>query len=155
VNTSDLPNITRYIALGDSICIDLYPALDVASRQSMEPPGGVGAASLLYKNQDWLWPEFEGHDLASLNSEMAFTNLTADGATTTDVLEDQVSALPGDTGPAVVTLTAGGNDLLWTFGSSEEEGQRALRQTGANLREIIRRVRAHFEGVTIIVGGLR
>jgi len=152
VNTPDLRSITRYVALGDSICIDLYPALDLASRRSPELPAGVGAASLLYQNQDWLWPDFAGHDLASYNPEMAFTNFTADGATTTDVLEDQVAVLPADSGPALVTLTAGGNDLLWMSGSSEEGCTRALRQAERNLREIIRRVRDHFEAVTIIVG---
>ncbi len=152
MSASDLRQITRYIALGDSICIDLYPALDLASRRSMAPPEGVGAASLLYKNQDWLWSEFAGHDLASYNPEMVFTNLTADGATTTDVLEDQVAALPDDTGPTLVTLTAGGNDLLWSFGLSEEESRRARHRTERNLREIVRRVRGHFEAVTIIVG---
>ncbi len=152
MSTLDPRTIARYIALGDSICIDLYPALDVASLRGIAPPEGVGAASLLYKNQDWLWPEFAGRDLASLNPEMRFINLTADGATTLDVLEDQVAALPRDTGPALVTLTAGGNDLLWMFGSTEEENARGLHLTGRNLREIIRQVRAHFEVVTIIVG---
>jgi lysophospholipase L1-like esterase len=71
---------------------------------------------------------------------MTFTNLTADGATTIDVLEDQVAALPDDTGPALVTLTAGGNDLLWSFGSSPEESRRARHRTQDHLREILRRV---------------
>jgi lysophospholipase L1-like esterase len=144
--------LTRYVALGDSISIDLYPALDLAGRQGIAPPDGVGAVSLLYRNQDRLWPEFTGHDLLTHHGRIELTDLTADGATTYEVLDAQLPRLPRDEGRALATITAGGNDLLWLFGSCESEGRRALEKTGENLREIVRRVRGHFADVTIIVG---
>ena len=64
----------RYIALGDSVSIDLYPALDageidVAVALERDPSVGrvapLGAASLLYQNAHDRWPEFAGDDLVS------------------------------------------------------------------------------------------
>lgn len=72
----------RYLALGDSISIDAYTGV-----------ARGGAAS----------------QLAELLGADDFMNLTQDGFTTADVLSD----LPGDlAGVDVITLTAGGNDLL-------------------------------------------
>jgi hypothetical protein len=60
---------TKYIALGDSMSIDLYPALDagevdVAVALERMPTVGrvaaLGAASLLYQNSDELWPDDTG-----------------------------------------------------------------------------------------------
>src|SRR4051812_31795512 len=59
---------SEYIALGDSMSIDLYPALDageidVAVALEWDAAAGavapVGAASLLHRNVDERWPEFE------------------------------------------------------------------------------------------------
>ena len=64
----------RYIALGDSVSIDLYPALDageidVAVALERDPSVGrvapLGAASLFYHNTHDRWPEFAGDDLLS------------------------------------------------------------------------------------------
>ena len=55
-----------YIALGDSMSIDLYPALDlgetdVAVSLERHPAAGriapLGAASLLHRNDEAHWPE--------------------------------------------------------------------------------------------------
>lgn len=62
----------RRVALGDSISIDLYPFRDIEERGLLHrPPQGVGAASLLHRNEDRLWPAFEGIDLARLIGEAA------------------------------------------------------------------------------------
>ena len=69
---------TRYIALGDSVSIDLYPALDagdidVAVALERTVSAGhvapIGAASLLYQNSEAHWPDFVGEDLTSLSVE--------------------------------------------------------------------------------------
>lgn len=104
----------HFLALGDSISIDLYPGLDTAEREGLPlPPEGLGAASLLHENDDDRWPEFAGRDLTSLDPDIGRTDLTEDGATTTRVLGIQLPRVPDDLEePALVTLTIGGNDLL-------------------------------------------
>ncbi len=115
---------THYVALGDSVSADLYPALDagdmeVAVALERRPRAGavgkLGAASLLYKNDDGRWPAFAGDDLRSRYPGITFTNLAADGATTGDVFGAQLSEVAESTRPTVVTLSVGGNDLLSAF----------------------------------------
>ena len=116
---------SRYLALGDSLSMDLYPALDageidvaVALERSARAGGvaPIGAASLLHANDDARWPEFAGRDLRALSPGAAFTNLAADAATIGDAFSEQLPAAdPGDD-PALVTLTLGSNDLLGASG---------------------------------------
>lgn len=116
----------RYIALGDSVSIDLYPALDagevdVAVALERDPSAGrvapLGAASLLYENADDRWPEFAGDDLVSRVPGIEFRNLSTDGATIGEVFGEQMSQLGETDEPTLVTLTVGGNDLLSAYGS--------------------------------------
>lgn len=86
-----------YLALGDSLSVDKFAG------------PGLGAASLLYQNRDDRWPEFRGRDLKSRFPGIAFHNLATDGHTTGDVAA-QTWPTPG--GPALITLTVGGNDLI-------------------------------------------
>jgi lysophospholipase L1-like esterase len=85
--------IRLYVALGDSISIDDYP-----ERETGTP--GIGAASLFARELREQFPD------------LLFDNLTADGATTDDVQRWQVPRVRETTDDAIVTLTAGGNDLL-------------------------------------------
>lgn len=95
--------------LGDSISTDDYPG------------EGKGAASLLYRNQDHLYPEFSGKDLFSLSEGVDFRCLARDGATSHDVLHDQLLKLPPGTNThCLFTLTAGGNDILSLQSDPEE-----------------------------------
>src|SRR5262249_3729688 len=112
---------TRYVALGDSMSIDLYPALDVggidvAVALEREPSAGsvspIGAASLLYRNSDERWPDEAGNDLVTGNPTLTFDNLATDGATIGDVFGDQIPRISESDLPMLVTLTVGGNDLL-------------------------------------------
>jgi len=82
-----------YIALGDSISIDRYPELETGMPD-------IGAASLFSR------------DLRARYPDLAFRNLTADGATTEHVLRDQLPRIQDTSDPAIVTITAGGNDML-------------------------------------------
>ena len=61
-----------YVALGDSMSIDLYPRLELEGRGALSAgsPAAVGAASLLHRNHDSLWPAFEGRDLATGRPEL-------------------------------------------------------------------------------------
>ncbi len=121
-----MTDFARYVALGDSMSIDLYPALDAGSTDvavALErvPSAGdvapLGAASLLYKNVEELWPDETGNDLSSSFPGMLFENLATDGATIGDVFGDQILRLEESDLPTIVTLTVGGNDLLSGLGN--------------------------------------
>jgi lysophospholipase L1-like esterase len=115
---------SSYVALGDSMSIDLYPALDageidVAVALEREPAAGrvapLGAASLLYQNDDARWPDEQGADLVSRYPGITFHNLAGDGATIGDVFGDQLPQLDERADETLVSLTIGGNDLLSAF----------------------------------------
>lgn len=121
-----MPEFTRYIALGDSMSIDLYPALDageidVAVALERVPAAGrvapLGAASLLYRNADEQWPDDVADDLSSRYPGLRFENLATDGATIGEVFGEQLTQVDSSDDPAILTLTIGGNDLLSAFGN--------------------------------------
>jgi len=107
---------THYVALGDSMSSDHYPTCD--ARDLDAPPSRLdplGAAALLHRNADGRWPEFVGRDLASRSpAGVTFRNLTEDGALIDDVATEELARLGRDSpDPRIlVTVTAGGNDLL-------------------------------------------
>jgi lysophospholipase L1-like esterase len=126
---------TLYIALGDSISIDVYPAADAARRHPGKASSDrLGAASLFYRNDDRLWPEFRGRDLSTLHDEIEFDDLTADGATTPSLLL-QVDRIRKSEEETLITITIGGNDLLGMIGS------------GGGISEIKERVRVAVKRV--------
>src|ERR671927_55807 len=91
-----------YVALGDSMSIDVYAG-----------GPGRGAASLLHRNRDGDFPGWAGRDLATHGYELL--DLTADGATTPSVLDRQLPRV--DRRPGLVTVTMGGNDLMGAYGN--------------------------------------
>lgn len=116
-----LPYFTSYVALGDSMSIDLYPALDageidVAVALERDPQAGnvapLGAASLLYQNDDARWPDEQGSDLVTRYPGIALLNLAADGATIGDVFGEQLTQLDESEEATLVTLAVGSNDLF-------------------------------------------
>ena len=121
-----MADFTRYIALGDSVSIDLYPALDageidVAVALERDASVGrvapIGAASVLYQNDDARWPDFAGDDLLSHCPGVELHNLATDGATIGEVFGEQVPSVHAGEDPVLVTLTIGGNDLLSASGN--------------------------------------
>ena len=117
---------THYVALGDSMSIDLYPALDAGetdvsvalewdARAGAVAP--LGAASLFFRNVDERYPEFEGRDLATRYEALTHANLAEDGATVGDVFGSQLPLLDESDAPTLLTLSIGGNDLLSAFGN--------------------------------------
>jgi lysophospholipase L1-like esterase len=121
---TDAQPFSAYVALGDSMSIDLYPALDagetdvVVALERIAEAGAVaplGAASLLHRNDDARWPEEQGADLVSYYPGITFTNLAADGATIGDVFGEQMPQLEESDARTLITITAGGNDLLSAF----------------------------------------
>jgi lysophospholipase L1-like esterase len=119
-------DFTRYVALGDSMSIDLYPALDageveVAVALERVPTAGrvapLGASSLLYRNAEERWPDDVGNDLSSMYPDISFVNLASDGATIGEVFGEQNTQLTDSDDSVLLTLTVGGNDLLSAFGT--------------------------------------
>ncbi|MBX9940647.1 MAG: hypothetical protein K2Y32_15415 [Candidatus Obscuribacterales bacterium] len=100
-----------YIALGDSMSIDLYPATDAKNIDGCHNDN-LGAASLFLVNDDSLFPEFKGKDLSTLNNRLSFRNLAFDGATTNDLLPELEDLRQFSEKRCLLTLTIGGNDLL-------------------------------------------
>lgn len=134
----------RYIALGDSISIDVYPASDASLRfPGRAGTDRLGAASLLVHNDDRLWPEFRDRDL-----RIPFDDFTADGATTHSLLAQVERISPSDE-PTLVTITAGGNDLLGHLGSS---GASPAREIADRLRSAAARVLELRPASTILLG---
>lgn len=159
----------RYLALGDSISIDLYPALDrartAATRQLMDLQRGFGAASLFYANNANEYPEFSHRDLASQPSTVIFRNhhhfsypneyptdnLTVDGATTTDVLQRQLPHVEPSGEATLATLTTGGNDLLQAMRRASAPTDLVAAIVG-RLRRILSELRERCPRATVLLG---
>ena len=146
---------SHYIALGDSMSIDLYPALDAGEIDvavALERVAGagqvapIGAASLFYRNDEARWPDEIGNDLMSRFPAIQYTNLAADGATIGDVFGEQLAQLTPSEEPTILTLTIGSTDLFSAFGS---------RPKPKLLEQIARDVADAFEFVVNAVRGSR
>ena len=134
--TEPFPPFASYLAVGDSMSIDKFPG------------PGLGAASLLFKNADEVFPEFAGLDLHSLHPAVRFTNLARDGATTHDVariLKEDRPTLPG---PGLVTLTLGGNDLL---GSAFRPGSQTVRDIAVRIEHVVEQLLADLTPRVLLV----
>jgi lysophospholipase L1-like esterase len=143
---------SQYIALGDSMSIDLYPALDAGETdvsvalewdQKAGAVAPLGAASLLHRNADERYPDFVGDDLVSRWPDIAALNVAEDGATIGDVFGSQLAQLSESEEPTLITLSVGGNDLLSAF---------ANRPVASLLGGIVRDV---AEGYEFLVEALR
>jgi len=152
----------RYIALGDSMSIDLYPALDAGeidvavALERVSTAGRVaalGAASLLYENSDDHWPDDSGNDLSSMYPGIELVNLATDGATIGEVFGEQLPQLEDSADPLLITLTIGGNDLLSAFGNRPRKD--LLARIAADVAEaydfLVDLIRGRFPNATIIL----
>jgi len=121
-----------YIALGDSMSIDFYPAQD-AERVGLDVREDIGSASLLFRNESSLFPDFDERDLQTRFSGIQYKNLAVDGATCEDSLlqdyfpQDEMNQLANQ-GRALVTLTLGGNDLLHARRRSQGDDLKSLQK---------------------------
>ena len=157
-----MPEYRKYIALGDSMSIDLYPALDagetdVAVALERSTAAGavapLGAASLLFRNSEERWPDDIGNDLSSLYPGIELQNLAQDGATVGDVFGEQLTLLEENAEPTLVTLTLGGNDLLSAYGSWQARKllDRIVHDIAEAYDFLVDQLRARFPDGTLIV----
>lgn len=125
----------RYLAVGDSLSIDLYPARAEHAAGDAAELGelarGLGAPALLYRNDDARWPDFAGRDLATTDPGIAFRNAhvldhaptkptdhyATDGATSVAVLAYQIHRVAPSEQRTLVTVTAGRADVLRMLGA--------------------------------------
>ena len=153
---------TRYIALGDSMSIDLYPALDageidVAVALEWDSGAGavapLGAASLLHKNADDRHPEFAGRDLVSRFPGIRHLNVAEDGATIGDVFGSQLAQIPATDDATLLTLSVGGNDLLSAFSNrpKPELLQRIVEDIGEAYEFLVESLRGTFPNGTLLL----
>jgi hypothetical protein len=97
---------------------------------------GVHPGQLVVRNDDRLFPEFKGNDLAS-RGEARLEHRAVDGATV-DGLPSQTRGLRVE-GAAVAMLTVGGNDLL----------QGLVTDNGQGIREFARKLEAFLKQLPI------
>lgn len=151
---------TRYIALGDSVSMDLYPALDageidVAVALERDPSAGrvapLGAASLLYRNVDDRWPEDAGNDLSSHHPRLIYENHASDGATIGEVFGEQLTHLEESEAPVLVTLTIGGNDLLAAYGSRPRLRDRIAADIAEAYEFLVDSIRRSYPNGTLVL----
>jgi lysophospholipase L1-like esterase len=144
---------TLYVALGDSMSTDHYPTCDVRNLDA--PPGRLdplGAAALLHSNDDTRWPEFRGRDLERLHAATEFLNLAEDGAMIDDVATEELARLGRDShDPGILlTLTAGGNDLLDAL-AAEQQLDREVRRIEQRYTDLVATVREELPAATLVL----
>jgi lysophospholipase L1-like esterase len=144
---------THYLALGDSMSTDEYPTCDltgVANVPSQLIP--AGAAALLHRNRDDLWPQFAARDLVTRFPGIDATMLAWDGAMIEDVMTDELARVGHDSAdPAVlITLTAGGNDLLDAL-MVERSLPAVVEEILERYLELVESLREEFPNATLVL----
>jgi lysophospholipase L1-like esterase len=144
---------TLYVALGDSMSTDHYPTCDVRGLDA--PPAGLdplGAAALLYRNDDGRWPEFRGRDLECRFPGVEFLNLGQDGAMIDDVATEELARLGRDyeDPDILLTLTAGGNDLLDALAAGRRL-ESAARLIARRYTELVETIREELPHATLVL----
>jgi hypothetical protein len=130
---------THYLALGDSISIDLYPSLDASHER--ESHRRVGAAS-----------RFAELLRVYHNRDLTFTNMTADGATIHQILMQATkSTRHSEHGEGLlITVTAGGNDISF----SAMHGELNTGRICTNWDLLVADLLSRFPKATVIVNTL-
>jgi lysophospholipase L1-like esterase len=142
--------------------IDLYPALDagetdVAVALEWDQRAGkvapLGSASLLFRNVEDRWPEFNGRDLVSRNHSIMHLNAAEDGATIGDVFGSQLPQIDESEEPTLFTLSVGGNDLLSAFANRPDVGilRRIVKDIGEGYDFLVEALRRARPNSTIIL----
>ena len=144
---------TLYVALGDSMSTDHYPTCDVrlldVPPDCLEP---LGAAALLYRNDDLRWPELRGQDLMHASPDAEFLNLAEDGVMIDDVATEELARLGRDSrDPGIlITLTAGGNDLLDALAGGERL-DKAVNRIMRRYTDLVETVRDELPRATLVL----
>lgn len=156
------PRFVQYVALGDSMSIDLYPALDAGETDvkvalEWDARAGdvapLGAASLFYRNADARYPAFAGKDLVSRHEGITQLNVAEDGATIGDVFGFQLPSVEAANTATLFTLSVGGNDLMSAFANKPDVAllQRFVRDISDAFEFLVESLRRTRPDSAIIV----
>ena len=152
----------RYVMLGDGLSADLTPALDlkltdVSVALERDPKSGavppVGAGSLLFRNDNERWPDFIGDDLYTLAGCETIDRLATDGASIGDIFDDQILGLESSDEPTLITLTAGGVDLLSAVATKPAAArmEAIVRDAATGVLALAEMLHARFSDLTLIL----
>lgn len=144
---------THFVALGDSMSTDEYPTCDLLELDLVpEKLVPAGAAALLYRNRDDLWPEFARRDLATACPGIEARVLAWDGAMIEDVLTVELAGIGQDAPAArlLLTLTAGGNDLLDAL-TVDAGLAELLEEISGRYAELVASLCDEFPGATLLL----
>lgn len=145
-----------YLALGDSMSIDFYPAED-AKKALVSQNDRIGSSSLFYENDSELFPEFKGNDLSAHFPGIRLSNLAVDGATCDDLIDGgQKKAITQVAGKnCLISLTLGGNDLLHAFRLAKPGDSKALDAECVNIanryESIVQAIKKKLPGCVLIL----
>jgi hypothetical protein len=152
----------RYVVLGDGLSADLTPALDLKvadvsvalerDARSGDVPA-VGAGSLLFRNEDERWPDFIGDDLYTLAGCQDIARLATDGASIGDIFDEQVLSLESSDLPTLITLSAGGIDLLSAVATRPAAARMdaIVRDAVTGVLSLSEMLRARFSDLTLLL----
>ena len=149
--------IDFYVSLGDSISDnDHYAASDAAQKgiSSNHFDGGLGSASLLWRNDDSVWPEFAGNDLSTRFPQARFLHMATDGGTIHITREFQLPRAKADVGAAhaIVTLSVGGNDILNALAQlGPHRLEAAVKSVGQHFAQLVTQVRDELPNALLIL----
>lgn len=120
----------HYVPIGDSMTIDFYAASDAHSK-GYTNLNQVGSASLLFSNNNEVFPEFAGKDLLSLFPGIKYADLSYDGATVSDLLDHKFQAKLAhyEHSNNLITVTVGGNDMLEALNAFEMKRIKSLEES--------------------------
>jgi len=130
---------TRAVFLGDSITVGI--GADV----------GLSYSELMEINDAAVWPEFSAEDLESLFGPMEIENVAVAGATSANVVLQQLDTLEDRLGPppwsgeTVVFMTIGGNDMQFAIPRLSAEGDAAADEILDGMEDNLEVVFAFFE----------
>lgn len=152
----------RYLVLGDGLSADLTPALDLKvadvsvalerdAKSGAVPP--VGAGSLLFRNDDERWPDFIGDDLQTFAGCNEILRLATDGASIGDIFDEQIFGLEPSDVSTLITLTAGGIDLLSAVATKPAPARMdaIVYDAVTGVMSLAAMLRARFSDLTLIL----
>jgi len=144
---------TLYAALGDSMSTDHYPTCDIYDLD-VPPPRlePLGAAALLYHNDDQRWPEVKARDLCHRSPGLRALNLAEDGAMIDDVTTEELARLGHDSKDPgfLITLSTGGNDLLDAL-TTGRRLDKAVRRIAQRFTYLVETIREELPGATLVL----
>lgn len=132
---AELPAITTYVNMGDSVAAGLWAGQDLAY------------SKLLYQNHA-SYPAYAGHSITGWFETAEYHDISVPGAATDDVLTKQVPNLPPASGDVVVTIYIGGNDVTANpYNLFTDDGiQFVIDGYVEHMDGVIRALKHHYQG---------